>query len=119
MRTLVTADALRGVHDVADGGLALALAEMVAVSSTGLQTERADHVSLFAEAPDRVVVCVEIARTHEVMARAESDGVAARELGRAGGDRLVLGSLVDLAVTDVVAAWTNRLPTAFGTASSH
>ena len=31
----------------------------------------------------------------------------------------MLGSLVDLAVTDVVAAWTNRLPTAFGTAASH
>ena len=119
VRTLVADDALRGVHDVADGGLALALAEMVAISATGFRTERADHLSLFAEAPDRVVVCVEPARTHEVMARAESAGVAARELGRAGGDRLVLGSLVDLAVTDVVAAWTNRLPTAFGTAASH
>ena len=119
VRTLVADDALRGVHDVADGGLALALAEMVAISATGFRTERADHLSLFAEAPDRVVVCVEPARTHEVMAHAESAGVAARELGRAGGDRLVLGSLVDLAVTDVVAAWTNRLPTAFGTAASH
>ncbi len=119
VRTLVADDALRGVHDVADGGLALALAEMVAISATGFRTERADHLSLFAEAPDRVVVCVEPARTDEVMARAESAGVAARELGPAGGDRLVLGSLVDLAVTDVVAAWTNRLPTAFGTAASH
>ena len=36
VRTLVADDALRGVHDVADGGLALALAEMVAISVHGL-----------------------------------------------------------------------------------
>ena len=40
-------------------------------------------------------------------------------LGDAGGDRLVLGRLVDVAVSDVVAAWRDRLPAAFGTATTH
>ena len=120
VRLLVADDLLQGVHDVADGGLALALAEMVAASEVGAElTAPTDHVALFGESPDRVVVCVEPARVEAVLARAAAAGVVAREVGAAGGDRLRLGPLVDVAVAEVVGAWRGRLPSAFGTAVTH
>ncbi len=120
VRLLVADDLLQGVHDVADGGLALALAEMVAASEVGAElTAPTDHVALFGESPDRVVVCVEPARVQAVLARAAAAGVVAREVGAAGGDRLRLGPLVDVAVAEVVGAWRGRLPSAFGTAVTH
>ena len=120
VRQLVRDDLLQGLHDVADGGLALALAEMVAASEVGAElTTPTDHVGLFGESPDRVVVCVEPGAVEAVLARAASAGVAARDVGEAGGDRLRLGPLVDLAVAEVVGTWRGRLPAAFGTAVTH
>ena len=46
-------------------------------------------------------------------------GVPVDVLGEAGGDRLILGGFVDLAVNDVLAAWRDCLPAAFGTATTH
>ena len=120
VRQLVADDLLQGVHDVADGGLALALAEMVAASAVGAElTAPTDHLALFGESPDRVVVCVEPGRVEAVLGGRAAAGVAAREVGAAGGDRLRLGPLVDVAVADVVGAWRGRLPSAFGTAVTH
>ncbi|HEX6787502.1 MAG TPA: AIR synthase related protein, partial [Acidimicrobiales bacterium] len=120
VQELVGDDVLQGLHDVADGGLALAMAEMVAASEVGVElTASLDHVGLFGESPDRVVVCVEADLVGAVVARAAAAGVAAREVGAAGGDRLRLGPLVDVAVADVVGAWRSRLPSAFGTAVTH
>jgi phosphoribosylformylglycinamidine synthase len=120
VRDLVADDLLLGLHDVADGGLALAVAELAAMSGVGVVAgQRLDHLQLVGESPDRVVVCVDPGRVEQVAARAAAEGVEVRVLGRAGGARLVLGPLVDLAVTDVVEAWRGRLPGAFGTAVTH
>jgi phosphoribosylformylglycinamidine synthase subunit PurL len=120
VRQLVGDDLLLGLHDLADGGLALAIAEMVAAFEVGAElATAADHVALFGESPDRVVVCVEPGRVETVLSRAAAAGVAAREVGGAGGDRLRLGPLVDVAVADVVGTWRGRLPTVFGTAVTH
>ena len=48
----------------------------------------------------------------DVEERAARAGVAAVRLGLAGGDRLVVKGLLDVAVADAVAAWRNRLPEA-------
>jgi phosphoribosylformylglycinamidine synthase len=103
---LVVDDAVSGVHDISDGGLGLCLAEMVARSGVGLvAADVADHVAVFHEAPGRAVVCVPAEHADDLEARAAAAGVSADRLGVAGGDRLRLGDTVDLAVTDVVAAW--------------
>ncbi len=45
-----------------------------------------------------------------MVARAAEAGVGFRVLGRAGGDRIVVEGLVDLAVAEAAAAWRGRLP---------
>jgi phosphoribosylformylglycinamidine synthase len=120
VRGLVADDLLLGVHDVADGGLALALAEMAVVSGVGIVADEIfDHHQLFGESPDRAVLCVAPALVGDVIGRASAAGVGARVLGSARGERLALGPLVDLTVAEAVAAWRDRLPNAFGTAVTH
>ena len=49
-------DLVDGVHDVSDGGLGLALAEMAVQSGVGFRVPDVDgHVALFGECPSRVV----------------------------------------------------------------
>ncbi len=121
VRGLVADELVVGVHDVAEGGLVLTVAEMAVAGEVGLSAPDAalDHAGLFAESPSRAVVAVAAAQVDAVVARAQSAGVAVTELGVAGGDRLVLGPLVAVAVAELTAAWTDRLPSAFGTAVAH
>jgi phosphoribosylformylglycinamidine synthase len=106
---LVSGGMVSGVHDVSDGGLAVALAEMAVHSGTGLVASGvADHAELFSESPSRVVVCT--SSPEAIVARARSAGLAVSELGIAGGDRLVVEGLVDLALADLEHAWRSTLP---------
>src|SRR5205807_2852791 len=57
VRQLVVDGAVTGLHDVADGGLAVCLAELAVRNQMGLTVLGIDgHGSLFSEAPSRVVV---------------------------------------------------------------
>ncbi|HEV2069645.1 MAG TPA: phosphoribosylformylglycinamidine synthase subunit PurL [Acidimicrobiales bacterium] len=114
VRDLVVGGSVGGVHDVADGGLATCLGELVARSGVGLRLQGLHGAGeLFAEAGSRTIVCflpgVDLA---EIAQRAEVAGVAMVRLGEAGGDRLVADGLMDLPVTAVTEAWRDRLPRA-------
>ena len=110
---LVADGALAGVHDVSEGGLGVALAEMAVRSGVGFRVAGIrGHGELFSEAPSRVVLCVSPAGASAVMSRAEAAGVAAQELGGCGGDRLVVDGLVDVAVADAVRAGSQTIPRA-------
>ncbi|HEX3393991.1 MAG TPA: phosphoribosylformylglycinamidine synthase subunit PurL [Acidimicrobiales bacterium] len=115
VRELVANGLLAGVHDVADGGLGLAVAEMALRSGVGFRIGGvAGHAGLFAEGPSRVVACVAAGQAGGVSQRAHLAGVAVTTLGTAGGDRLVVDGLVDLGLAATVAGWRAKLPTAMG-----
>ena len=122
VRGIITDDLVTGVVDVSEGGLALTLAEAVARSGLGVEIHSPPGAGvpwMFGESPSRVLVCVTPEQLGEVHRRHVEADVPARLLGSVAGDRLVVGPrdgnpLVDLAVDDVVATWTSRLPDAFG-----
>jgi phosphoribosylformylglycinamidine synthase len=115
VRELVADGVAAGVHDVADGGLATCLGELVARSGVGLRLSEFDADELFAEAASRVVVCAPPGTDPaEMEGRALAAGVALAHLGEAGGDRLVVDGLVDLTVASVTRAWRDTLPRALG-----
>ncbi len=88
------------VHDVGGGGLALALAEMVAVTGHGAAVDELEsHAELFAEFPGRFVMATNDLAAFS--ARAKSANVPIVPLGTVGGDRLRIGSSIDLSVADV------------------
>jgi phosphoribosylformylglycinamidine synthase subunit PurL len=102
-----------GVHDISDGGLGVALAEMAVRSQVGFRIVGiADHCELFGEGPSRVIMSVPAATLDELEARAVAAGVGCFRLGVGGGDRLVVDGLVDLPLGDAEAVWRGALPMA-------
>ena len=119
VRALVAAGVPSGVHDVSTGGLGVALAEMSARSGVGCHVGGVTATDLFAEGAPAVLLCVADADVDAVVAAATDGGVAAVELGRAGGERFVVDGLVDLPVATVAGAWRDRLPDALGAGAVH
>jgi phosphoribosylformylglycinamidine synthase len=117
VRGLVNDGLLQGIHDVSEGGLGLALAEMAVASGVGFTAFGVEgHAELFGESPSRVVACVSPDRLDEVTARAAAAGVPCTDLGHAGGSRLVVEGLVDVTVEAARAAARDALPNALSPA---
>ncbi|MFO1106174.1 MAG: phosphoribosylformylglycinamidine synthase subunit PurL [Amaricoccus sp.] len=81
-------------HDLGDGGLALAAAEMALAGGCGVSVEADAALPplgwFFGEDQGRYLVAT--ARPEALVARVEAAGVAARIVGRAGGERVTLGA---------------------------
>ena len=102
---------LTAAHDLADGGLAVAAAEMCIAAGAGLDASASDlgdrvDGALFGEAPSRFLVATRNADTVVEFARAH--GIPATALGTVGGDRLRLGP-VDLALSEATTEWSEGL----------
>ncbi|MDT3682221.1 MAG: phosphoribosylformylglycinamidine synthase subunit PurL [Truepera sp.] len=100
-------------HDTSQGGLAVALAEMclpATGAALGLTADLGDGAGarldelLFGEAASRVVLALRPSAVEEALARCSAVGVAAREVGHAGGDRFTLrggGAVIDCALEEL------------------
>jgi phosphoribosylformylglycinamidine synthase subunit PurL len=111
---LVNERLVDGIHDVSDGGIGVAIAEMAVKSGTGCQLSGVtDYTELFGEGPSRVVVSVPPEHVRAVLEIAKSACISSIELGVAGGDRLVIEGLLDITVARAEAAWRGALPAAF------
>jgi phosphoribosylformylglycinamidine synthase len=115
---------IRSAHDCSDGGLAVALAEgCFETGGIGLEADiRAagvspaswiDIVTLFGEAPSRVVVSAAEGELGRLQRLAAEWGVPARAIGRTGGARLRIRvdgrPVVDVAVGEAEAIWSTAL----------
>ena len=120
VRGLVADDLVVGVHDVADGGVALCVAEMAIASECGVEVRAASSdVDFFDETPSRIVVAVTEADIAAVVDRCRAADVPVKWIGAGGGDRIVIGESIDVALATARARWASRLPAAFGTAVTH
>jgi phosphoribosylformylglycinamidine synthase II len=114
---LVNQRLVDGVHDVSDGGLGVALAEMAVKSGTGCRAHgMVGYEELFGEGPSRVLLSVPAAAMEPVTQMAQVAGIPVSPLGTGGGDRLVVEGLIDVGVAEATAAWKGALPAAFSTA---
>lgn len=115
VRSLVADGLVAGAHDIAEGGLLVALAEMVTRSGVGANVARLhDAADLFGEGVGRVLLCADPDDAPEVLRRAEAAGVPAVRLGASGGDRLTVKGLLEVGVAELTSAWRDRLPRALG-----
>ena len=74
------------------------LAEMAVRSGVGFTAARLhDHADLFSEGVGGIVICASAENAPEVLRRCDDTGVATVRLGVAGGDRLVVKGLLDVA----------------------
>jgi phosphoribosylformylglycinamidine synthase subunit PurL len=118
VRDLVVERTVSGIHDCADGGLAVTLAEMAFASGVGFEVapeaDLAAAAWCFAESASRVVVSVDARPLPHVLRRAADAGVPAVELGVAGGERLVVRGAFDVGLADAERVWRQAIPAALG-----
>jgi phosphoribosylformylglycinamidine synthase len=101
------------VHDVSGGGLAGALAEMVAATGVGAEIMELDaHAELFSEFPGRFVMAT--SDVDAFQARADAAGVMTTRLGTSGGVQLRVGSMIELSVTQIASRRRDALEEALG-----
>ncbi len=113
-------------HDVSDGGIALAIAEMCCHGATGVQARvpslgaSAPAVrALFAEPPGRVLAAVGAHDVDRLASVASAAGVECRRLGSFGGSRVQIGRDsdpgldVDLTFDETLARWRGALHESF------
>ena len=112
-RRLIEEGIARSAHDCSDGGLAIAVAESCIAGNIGFTGElsldsRWDAV-LFGEGQSRIVVSVSAEAEQRLLSLCRDEGVPTVQLGRVGGDRLAIDSLLDVAVADLATAWKHGL----------
>ena len=115
----VAAGAIASAHDVADGGLAVALAECCFTGPVhvGARVELLDSLRhdalVFGESTGRVIATTEDAKA--LLALAERHGIKACRIGTTGADRLVIGPpgarpWIDEPVDVLHALWSSAIP---------
>ncbi|HYZ33282.1 MAG TPA: phosphoribosylformylglycinamidine synthase subunit PurL [Crenalkalicoccus sp.] len=113
VRARILAGEVRACHDVSDGGLLVAVAEMAMAGGVGATLQPAEpglppHAFWFGEDQARYVLAVPEAAP--LLAAAAAAGVPARRLGRSGSAALVLPDGTALPVAELAAAHEVTLP---------
>lgn len=114
IRTEIEQGRLTSCHDLSDGGLALAVAEMAMASGIGAQIKRPHDCTtplvawLFGEDQARYLVAVD--RPDDLLARAKAAGIPAQIVGQTGGETLGLDGGSALPLTDLITAHERCLP---------
>lgn len=108
---------ITAAHDISDGGLAIALAEMCIFGKIGANVDVADlggttHEVLFSEAQSGVVVSVSASDVDQAMTHFEKAGIPAFNLGAAGGSTLSIDGLGALDVEEMAGIHDSVIPNA-------
>ncbi len=94
VRSLITAGRLTACHDLSDGGLAVALAEMAMAKGIGAKIETLPagpaHAVLFGEDQGRYLLSLQAGAAEAVVAEAKAAGVPAQIIGKTCGSELAL-----------------------------
>src|SRR5438034_10121997 len=118
--TLAGAGHLTSAHDLADGGLAVALAECAMGSGMGANiacdADLRPSALLFGETTGRALVAFDPEREGDVREAARTARVPFRVLGRVGGERLRIAAGGRALVDDSVASLRDLWTTAFSRA---
>ena len=115
MRGLIAAGRVDTVHDVSDGGLLVAVAEMALKSGIGANIGQAslpDAIPFFfGEDQARYVIAAPFAEAEKIVEEARAAYIPVAELGKTGGDAIVINGkdMVTLAkLRDTHEGWFPR-----------
>mgnify|MGYP000028146704 CR=1 FL=1 len=108
VRAQILAGRVSAAHDLADGGLAVALAEMALAGGVGatlhVLPEGAPHAVLFGEDQARYLLAASPENATVIVAAASGAGVPVLTLGVTGGDALKLPGEAPILLSDLRAA---------------
>ncbi|MFQ5985135.1 MAG: phosphoribosylformylglycinamidine synthase subunit PurL [Alphaproteobacteria bacterium] len=115
VRGVIEAGRVAACHDLSDGGLAVAVAEMAMAGGIGAKVEIPEdgppaHAWLFGEDQGRYLLEVGADHADEVLAAAAATGVPARAIGVVAGDALTVGEAVSISIAELRDAHERWLP---------
>lgn len=114
VRGLISSGRVTTCHDLSDGGLAVALAEMAMAKGVGAAIDTLpngpSHAMLFGEDQARYLVAVATEAAEQVLSDAKTAGVPALRIGMTGGTTLQWPGEATLSVAELSRAHEDWLP---------
>src|SRR5579871_2888233 len=115
VRGMIHAGTATAAHDISDGGLLIALAEMAMASGIGAQLLAAPaaivpHAYWFGEDQARYIVTVPAEQAGLVLAKMKGAGVACVRLGTTGGDAIAIAGEDAISVASLTDGFESWLP---------
>jgi phosphoribosylformylglycinamidine synthase len=115
VRGMIHAGTATAVHDVSDGGLAIALAEMAIAGGIGAQLlagppSLVPHAWWFGEDQARYIVTVPAAEAGLVLAKMKGAGVPCVRIGTTGGETIAVAGETPVSVKSLTTAFESWLP---------
>lgn len=116
VRALIQSGRVSAVHDLSDGGLALALAEMAMAGGIGATIDRLPDgpgkiAALFGEDQARYLLTASTDETRRILEDAASAGVPCLPVGRTGTESLALPGETPVSIAALARAHESWLPT--------
>jgi phosphoribosylformylglycinamidine synthase len=123
VRALIRDERVTAVHDVSDGGLLIAIAEMALAGGIGARLYGApafltEHGFWFGEDQARYVVTVKAGDADDLTARAKAAGVPVRRIGLTHGDALTLPGERTILLKTLALKFEGWLPTYMASTAS-
>ena len=120
VRSLIVSGLVDTVHDLSDGGLAVALAEMAIAGGIGATLPEAPaglpaHAYLFGEDQARYLLSVDPENVPDLLYSANAQGIPAAVIGITGGQDLTLPAGETISVSDLREVHEGWLPTYMAT----
>lgn len=115
VRALINAGDITACHDISDGGLYVALAEMVMAAGMGM-TVTLDtggipaHAYVFGEDQARYILSVPADKADAVIIAAGNAAVPVQNIGSAGGNELTLNNAPPISVSELLDAHQGWMP---------
>jgi len=119
VRGLIRKGRVSAVHDISDGGLLVAVAEMALAGGLGVALDatpegRPAHAVWFGEDQGRYVVAAAPDEAARILQEAAKAGIPARRVGTAAGDALKLPGEAPLLLSSLRTAHEHWLPAFMG-----
>ncbi len=112
-RSLAAEDLAPAMHDVSDGGIALALAEVCMAAGTGAEIEYLDWRHLFSEDPHRFIAAIRPEDADRVRALAAEASIEAEKIGEFGGAEIVFragSARSSVSLTEATETYKHSIP---------
>ncbi|AQX19858.1 phosphoribosylformylglycinamidine synthase subunit PurL [Bartonella sp. WD16.2] len=118
VRDVINYGFIHAAHDISDGGLAIALAEMVIKANKGIRAKLSNklphHAELFGEDQGRYLLAVNPNKFNDLKTLAQTSEVSLMELGTVEGNVLDIKDVLTLPVSKLTQAYESWFPEFMG-----
>ncbi|WP_208435876.1 phosphoribosylformylglycinamidine synthase subunit PurL [Bartonella phoceensis] len=118
VRDVIHRGFVHAAHDISDGGLAIALAEMVIQAGKGIKAKLSNkvphHAELFGEDQARYLLSIKPHTLNHLKELAQESAISVTELGRVEGNSLNIEGILTLSVDKLTQAYESWFPQFMG-----